>query len=162
MPLLPAHVLTVSDRSHAGLRPDASGPAASALLAEAGWLVTSAVVPDGADAVAAGLSRALDAGARLVVTSGGTGVGPRDRTPEGTRQVLDRELPGVGELLRSSAGLPAAYLSRGVAGVVDGSPARPGAVVVNLPGKPDAVRDGLRVVLPLVQHLLQQLDGGDH
>lgn len=163
MPRQPsAHVLTVSDRSHAGTRADASGPVASGMLADAGWAVTSAVVPDGADAVASGLRAALASGARLIVTSGGTGVGPRDRTPEGTRAVLDRELPGLGELLRASAGKPAAFLSRGVAGVVDAGDGRPGAVVVNLPGKPDAVREGLAVLLPLLPHLVDQLDGGDH
>lgn len=152
-----AVVVTVSDRSAAGERPDESGPTASDLLREAGFAPDVVVVPDGAASVEASLRQALASGARLVVTSGGTGVGPRDRTPEGTRPVLDRELPGIMELLRSAPGKPHAYLSRGVAGVTDA-----GALVVNLPGSPRAVREGLAVLLPLVPHVLDQLAGGDH
>lgn len=155
-PAVPAHVVTVSDRCHAGVREDASGPAAAAALEAAGYAVSRSVVPDGAASVSDALRAALAAGARLVVTSGGTGVAPRDRTPEGTRGVLDLELPGVGELLRSASGRPHAYLSRGVAGVSGN------AVVVNLPGKPAAVTESLLVLLPLLPHLLDQLDGRDH
>lgn len=152
-----AVVVTVSDRSAAGVRDDVSGPAASELLEAAGYAPRAVVVPDGAPSVEAALRAALASGARLVVTSGGTGVGPRDRTPEGTRPVLDRELPGVMELLRSASGKPHAYLTRGLAGVTDA-----GALVVNLPGSPRAVREGLAVLLPLVPHVLDQLAGGDH
>ena len=157
MPEAPlATVVTVSDRSHAGLRPDASGPVAVAALRTWGFRVEQVVVPDGADAVEAALRTAVDAGARLVLTSGGTGVSPTDRTPEGTRRVLDRELPGVAELLRSASGKPHAYLSRGLAGVAGSS------LVVNLPGAPRAVAEGLDTLLPLVDHVLDQLLGGDH
>lgn len=152
-----AVVITVSDRSAAGSRPDASGPAASELLSAAGFAVEVRVVPDGVASVTDALRAALASGARLVVTSGGTGVGPRDRTPEGTRGVVDRELPGVADLLRRASGKPHAALSRGIVGVTDA-----GALVVNLPGSPAAVREGLAVLLPLVPHVLDQLAGGDH
>lgn len=151
-------MVTVSDRSFEGQREDVSGPVAVTVLTEAGFDVTSAVVPDGADAVARALRDAIADGARLVVTSGGTGVGPRDATPEGTRCVIQRELPGVAELLRSEGAKASvhAVLTRGVVGVVGD------ALIVNLPGSPKAVREGLATVLPLVPHVLDQLTGGDH
>lgn len=152
-----ALVVTVSDRSHAGERRDESGPAAEALLRRAGYSTSTVVVPDGEDSVAEALGSAIEHGYRLVITSGGTGVGHRDRTPEGTRRVLDRELPGIAEMLRSSPGKPHAYLSRGVAGVVD-----TGTLIVNLPGSPQAVTEGLTVLIPVLGHLLDQLAGGDH
>jgi len=157
-------VITVSDRCAAGLAEDRSGPVLACALAEAGHQVTSRVIPDGEQAVAAALREAIAEGARLVVTTGGTGVAPRDRTPEGTRLVLDRELPGVAELLRAAgvAVSPHAALSRGLAGVVDAGAAHPGAFVVNLPGSPAAVRDSIPTVLALVDHVLAQLEGGDH
>jgi len=157
---LRAAVITVSDRSASGERADASGPAATARLADAGFeAVHVAVVPDGAASVEA----AIAAGFRLVVTTGGTGVGPRDLTPEGTGPLLDAELPGVAEEIRrrGASVVPTAVLSRGLAGIA-GPAGQPRAVVVNLPGSTGGVEDGLDVLIPLMPHLIAQLDGGDH
>lgn len=155
-----AVVVTVSDRSAAGTRADASGPRAVERLRAAGYRVAApVVVPDGAAHVRRALTEAIDARARLVVTTGGTGVGPRDETPEGTRPLLTKELPGIAEALRTHGAqhLPTAVLSRGVAGIAGAS-----TLVVNLPGSVRAVDEGLDVLLPLAGHVLDQLDGGDH
>lgn len=159
-----ARVITVSNRSAAGARDDTSGALAAARLEAAGYNVTRSLVADGAENVRAALLAALEAGVRFIVTSGGTGVTPTDRTPEGTAGVLDRELPGLAELLRAEAvkKTPFGAFTRGLVGVVDSRPGRPGAVIANLPGKPVAVEEGLSVLLPLIPHLLDQLAGGDH
>lgn len=156
-----AAVVTASDRAASGERPDATGPALVSRLVEAGYACDAAiVVPDGEGSVADGIRRAIDTGARLVVTTGGTGVGPHDRTPEATRAVIDREVPGIAELLRreGAASTPMAALSRGIVGVVDG----PGAVIANLPGSTRGAAEGLDTLLPLLPHVLDQLAGGDH
>lgn len=155
-----ASVVVASDRCAAGQAVDRSGPRAAELLARAGFTVAGVeVVPDGVASVRAALDRVLGGPARLVVTSGGTGVGPRDETPEATQGVLTRELPGLAEAIRreGSRDVPAAVLSRGLAGVTAG-----GALVVNVPGSPRAVEQALAVLLPLVRHVLDQVDGGDH
>lgn len=152
-------VVTVSDRSASGQRPDRSGPVAVEALVAAGFRVDPVVViPDGVEPVRAALAAAVGADAALVLTLGGTGVSPRDRTPEGTRAVLDLELPGVSEAIRARGLLstPTAALSRAVAGTAGHS------LVVNLPGSPAAVRESLEVLVPLVPHVLEQLRGGDH
>ncbi len=116
---LRAAVVTVSDRSAAGEREDRGGPVAVAALREAGFETADAtIVPDGADSVAEALTEALAAGARLVVTTGGTGISPRDLTPEGTARIIDRPLPGIAEELRriGAAVAPGGLLSRGIAG----------------------------------------------
>lgn len=156
-----ASVITVSDRSARGERADASGPRAVELLTEAGFEAGSTVVPDGVESVRGALAAALDSGARLVITTGGTGVGPRDLTPEGTRPLIERELPGVAELLRreGAAQTPMAAISRGLAGVTGGDNR---ALIVNLPGSEKAVVQGLSVLLPITPHILDQLRGGDH
>ena len=128
-----AAVITVSDRSAAGAREDASGPIAVAAVRDAGFDCADAVVvPDGADNVERALTAEIVAGVKLIVTTGGTGVAPRDQTPEGTARVLTREIPGIAEELRrlGAAEKPAAILTRGRAGVVDPH----GVLVVNLPG----------------------------
>lgn len=156
-----AAVITVSDRSARGEREDASGPAAVDRLRQAGFEVGGPrIVPDGAASVTGAIGAALADGARVIVTSGGTGVGPRDETPEGTRPLLAAELPGVAEALRRHGEqfTPHAVISRGLVGVTAG----PRAIVANLPGSSKAVQQGLDVLLPLLPHLLDQLDGGDH
>lgn len=155
-----ARVITVSDRSAAGLRQDRGGPLAVSLLRDAGFECADAVVvPDGADAVEAALRAAVGAGPGLIVTTGGTGIAPRDRTPEGTARVLDRELVGIAEELRRRglADTPLSIISRGLAGVVDS-----GSLVVNLPGSTRAVASGIAVIVGIAPHVLDQLAGGDH
>ena len=153
-----ALVITVSDRSFRGERADTSGPLLAGLLTELGLSVAPVVVvPDELTAV----QQAVRAGASsydVVVTTGGTGISPRDVTPEATRPLLERELPGIAEALRRSGGdaVPTSVLSRGIAGVMGG------AVVVNLPGSGGGVRDGVAVLAPVLGHALAQLHGGDH
>ncbi|NLP82891.1 MogA/MoaB family molybdenum cofactor biosynthesis protein [Microbacterium sp. CFH 90308] len=156
-----AAVLTVSDRSAAGEREDASGPIAVAALREAGFDCADAVVvPDGADNVERALTAEIVAGVKLLVTTGGTGVSLRDQTPEGTARVITREVPGIAEELRrrGAAEKPAGMLTRGRVGVVDPH----GVLVVNLPGSPGAVASGMPVILSVARHVLDQLGGGDH
>lgn len=155
-----ARVLTVSDRSAAGLREDRGGPLAVSLLREAGFTCDDArVVPDGADSVERALRALAAEGPGLLVTTGGTGIAPTDRTPEGTARVLDRELPGIAEELRRRglADTPLSVISRGLAGIVD-----PGTLVVNLPGSTRAVASGIAVIAEIAPHVLDQLAGGDH
>lgn len=161
MTSLPACVITVSDRSFSGEREDRGGPIAVGLLREAGWHCPDAeIIPDGAGSVADALRRAAARGIRLIVTTGGTGVSPRDLTPEGTRSVITREVPGIAEELRRSglSDTPLSVLSRGLAGIID--PA--GALVVNLPGSTRAVASGMPLVLGVAAHIVDQVQGGDH
>jgi molybdenum cofactor synthesis domain-containing protein len=158
-------VITVSDRCARGEAEDRSGPTAVSLLEQAGLTdVHQHLVPDGVESVRDALRAVLDDGARLVITTGGTGIAPRDLTPEGTREVIDHEIPGIAEAVRQqgiAAGVPTAALSRGLAGIA-GAADGGRALVVNLPGSSGGVRDGLQVVLTLWPHVRSQLVGGDH
>ena len=155
-----ALAVTVSNRAAAGIYADKSGPVLVELLRSAGCEVVDGplVIPDG-DPVEAALRDALAAGYDVVVTTGGTGLTPADLTPEMTRRVLEREIPGIAEALRSAgaaAGVPAAILSRGLAGVADRT------LIVNLPGSTGGVRDGMAVLAPVLGHAISQINGGDH
>ncbi len=151
--ILRAKVVTVSDGVVAGTRDDRSGPAVAARLAEAGWdVVERTVVPDGAESVAAALRDATAAFTGLVVTTGGTGFGPRDLTPEGTRSVLDREAPGLAEAMRA-ANPAKGRLSRGVAGTIRD------CIVVNTPGSTAGAVESVDAVLDVLPHALALLAG---
>jgi molybdopterin adenylyltransferase len=145
-------VVTVSDGVSAGEREDASGDLLAAALAEGGWVVERRVVPDDRGEIVAAL-RELAETAGLVITTGGTGFGPRDVTPEATASVLERNAPGIAEAVRADAvaKTPHGMLSRGTAGIVGST------LVVNLPGSPGACRDGWAVLAPAVAHAVRLL-----
>ena len=149
-----AAVLTVSDGVDMGAREDKSGDLLEELLAADGFEIERRVVPDERDAIAEAIEE-LARASRLIVTTGGTGVGPRDVTPEATASVIERMAPGIAEAIRadSIAKTPHGLLSRGLAGVL-GS-----ALVVNLPGSTGGVRDGYAVLQPALEHALRLLAG---
>ena len=157
--MIRALAITVSNRASARIYADKSGPVLAQLLAEAGCEVTGPlVIPDGS-AVEEALRDAVAAGYDVVVTTGGTGLTPGDATPEMTRMLLDREIPGIPEAIRAggvAAGVPSAALSRGVAGTSGTT------LIVNLPGSTGGVRDGMAVLASLLGHAVDQIRGGDH
>jgi molybdenum cofactor synthesis domain-containing protein len=153
-----ARVVVASNRAAAGVYPDRTGPIIVAWLAERGYQAPDPVVVGDGEPVAHAVRSAVDDGVDVLITTGGTGIAPTDRTPEATRPVLDLELPGLAAAIRS-AGLPqvpTAVLSRGLAGVARRT------LVINLPGSTGGVRDGLTVLDGVLDHAVSQLHGGDH
>ncbi len=153
-------VLTISDRCSAGQMTDTAGPAVAALLRQ-DWPqaeVRTALLADDEDAIADALVALCGQGAALVLTAGGTGLGPRDRTPEATRRVIDREVPGLAEAMRATgAGRNVfAWLSRGVAGLCGTS------LIVNLPGSRRGAEESLQAILPLLRHAIEVAAGGQN
>ena len=152
-----AAVLTVSDRSFRGERPDAGGPLVAEMLKNAGYeVVTTAIVPDEQDQIEEKLRQIADSGEiQLLVTTGGTGFAPRDVTPEATLSVCERLTPGIPEAMRyaSMQVTNRAMLSRAQAGI------RKGTLIINLPGSPKAAKDNLEAVLPAIGHGLEMLSG---
>lgn len=151
-------MIVASTRAAAGTYPDRSGRIAVEELRRIGFEVGDPVVAADGAPVAAALREALADGVDLIVTSGGTGLSPTDRTPELTRELIDREVPGIAEALRSAgrATTPQADLSRGVAGVSGAT------LIVNLPGSAGGVRDGMQVLAAIAGHAVDQIHGGDH
>lgn len=154
-----AAVVVASNRAAAGVYEDTTGPLIVGALRADGWEVGEPiVVPDG-EPVGEAIRTAIGGGARAVLTTGGTGLTPTDRTPEVTAALLDRQVPGIAEAIRAygtSKGVATAALSRGLAGVSGA------ALVVNLPGSRGGVKDGLAVVVPLLRHAVEQIVGSDH
>jgi cyclic pyranopterin phosphate synthase len=155
-----AVVVTVSNRSAAGDRPDTAGPALVEALRGAGFDVDPhpRVVRDDEEGIAALLTRLIDEAHRLILTTGGTGISPSDVTPAATRRVIDLEIPGLAEQMRAAglASTPMAGLSRGVVGT------RAGTLIINLPGSPTGALESLAAVQPVLRHALDQLSGTDH
>ena len=160
--MIPARVITVSDGCSAGLAEDLSGPLAARLLADHGVEASVVIVPDEVDAIRAAITAAVEDGARFVFTTGGTGISPRDVTPEATEPLLVTRIDGLADAIRrrGEEKVASAALSRGLVGVTARS--TEGALVVNAPGSRGGVTDAVAVIGPLVAHIVDQLAGGDH
>mgnify|MGYP001166006045 CR=1 FL=1 len=152
-----AVIITVSDRGSRGERADASGPEIAGMLEKAGMeILGSRIIPDEKEDIRRTLIEWSDGGkADLIVTTGGTGVSPRDVTPDATREVLDREIPGMAEAMRrhSAAVTPHAMISRAMAGI------RGRTLIINLPGSPRGARENLSVVIPALAHAIEKIQG---
>ena len=155
--MIRAAVITVSDSAHLGTRDDKSGPAVAARLEQNGFAISARrIIPDERDEIAACLRDVIEQHvAQVILTTGGTGVTPRDVTPEATRDVIEREIPGFGELMRAKglASTPYAVLSRALAGTKDG------VLIINLPGSTRGAVESLDAILELVPHVLDLING---
>jgi molybdenum cofactor synthesis domain-containing protein len=156
-PIFKLAILTISDAGSKGERADSSGDVISEMLAEAGFAqLYREIVPDERELISEKLATWCDGGeVDLILTTGGTGLGPRDVTPEATEAVIDLPVPGIGEAMRTQTlkNTPSAMLSRSVAG------ARSGCLIINLPGSPKGVRECLEVAVPAIPHALEMLKG---
>jgi molybdenum cofactor synthesis domain-containing protein len=154
-----AAVITCSNRSASGERADDSGELLAGLLRDGGYdVVLQRIVPDALEPIRGAVHDAIDAGAGVVITNGGTGITPTDVTPEAVAPMLERTIPGIAEAIRAASRdtVPTSALSRGIAGTIGR------VLVVTLPGSPGGVRDGWAVLGPLIGHAVDQLAGGDH
>ena len=154
-----AVVITVSTRAAAGVYEDKSGPIIATALDDLGFDVLGPVVVSDGEPVGAALREAVMAGHAVVITAGGTGLNPRDHTPEQTRAVIEREIPQLAAAIARYGidhGVPTAVLSRGLVGVADRT------LIINLPGSSGGARDGMAVLAPILEHAISQIRGGDH
>jgi molybdenum cofactor synthesis domain-containing protein len=157
--MIRALAITISNRAAAGVYADRSGPVLVRLLRAQGCEVDGPQVVGDGDPVETALRDAVKAGYDVVITTGGTGLTPTDRTPEMTRKVIDREVPGIADAIRwegVGAGVPSAMLSRGLAGLAGQT------LIVNLPGSPGSVRDGMAALSRVLVHAVDQARGSDH
>ena len=152
-----AVVITVSDRISRGVGEDRSGPAAVKQLSDLGFVCTSALTADGTDEVEAAIRRALESDPALIVTTGGTGMSPRDLSPEGTSRVIERLVPGLSEAMRSATfgTNPHGMLSRGVCGIAGRT------LIINLPGSVSGVEESIKVVAAALPHAVELLRSGE-
>ena len=163
------HVVTVSDRAHSGQYEDTAGPASCLLLKTAypDADITSVIIPDGISSITQEITAACKKGARIIITLGGTGIAPRDVTPEASAQLIDRELVGIAEAIRREGqkSTERAVVSRGLAGVINANEVKSfphDSVLINLAGSKNAAEVGTGVIIPLLEHLVMQLDGDKH
>ena len=153
-------VITISDRTAAGLREDLSGPLATRMLSEYGAVSGPIVVADGVESVREMIGHAIYCGAQVVFTTGGTGITSRDLTPEATEPLITQRMWGIEQRMRDNPKVPTAAISRGIAGIANIEGKR--AFVVNAPGSSGGVKDAVEAVGPLLAHIVDQMEDGDH